>query len=61
MAVDYFHYLVVTGPHAAVGNFAHRIALVVNRRAGGATVQHDLPAFFGPILIGEWRSRRIQA
>ena len=39
MAVEYFHYLVVTGPPPAVKDFVHRIALVVTRRVAGATLR----------------------
>ena len=46
MAVDYFHYLVVTGPTPVVNEFVHRIALVVTRRVAGATFRHTVPFSF---------------
>lgn len=46
MAVDYFHFLVVTGPPPAVDDFVHRIALVVTRRIAGVSVQQTVPFSF---------------
>ena len=46
MAVDYHHYLVVTGPSAAVSAFARRIALVATRRVAGVARQTTVPFSF---------------
>lgn len=46
MAVDFFHFLVVSGPRADVVDFAHRIALVVTRRVAGVNVRLTVPFSF---------------
>jgi hypothetical protein len=46
LAVDYFHYLIVSGPRNAVADFAHRIALVVTRRVAGKTARQTVPFSF---------------
>lgn len=46
MAVDYFHYLVVTGARGPVDDFVHRIALVVDRRVAGESVRQTVPFSF---------------
>jgi hypothetical protein len=43
VAVDYFHFLVVSGPHPAVDDFVHRIALVVTRRVAGVNLEQTVP------------------
>jgi len=46
VAVDYYHFLVVSGPRPAVTDFVHRIALVIDRRAAGKTVRQEVPFSF---------------
>lgn len=46
MAVDYLHYLVVSGPLADVSGFADRIALVVSRKIAGSVRQTTVPFSF---------------
>jgi hypothetical protein len=46
VAVDYFHYLVVSGPRAAVNDFVYRIALVADRRVAGTNVRQTVPFSF---------------
>ena len=46
MAVDYYHYLLVSGSHAAVREFVHRIALVVDRRVAGTNSRQIVPFSF---------------
>lgn len=46
MAVDYHHYVIVSGPRTAVAEFSHRIALVVNRRVAGVRHQNIVPFSF---------------
>jgi hypothetical protein len=46
MAVDYFHFLVVSGHPAAVDDFVYRIALVINRRVAGKSLQQTVPFSF---------------
>jgi hypothetical protein len=46
MAVDYYHYLVVRGPAAAVRSFTDRIALVTTRRVAGVTQRQMVPFSF---------------
>jgi hypothetical protein len=46
VAVDYFHFLVVSGPRPAVDDFVHRIALVVTRRVAGVSGRQTVPFSF---------------
>src|SRR6187401_1599526 len=46
MAVDYYHYLLVSAGHAAVREFVHRIALVVDRRVAGTNSRQIVPFSF---------------
>ena len=46
MAVDYYHFLVVSGPRPAVTDFVHRIALVIDRRVAGQSVRQEVPFSF---------------
>ena len=46
MAVDYYHFLVVSGPRPAVTDFVHRIALGIDRRVAGKTVRQEVPFSF---------------
>ena len=46
MAVDYYHFLVVSGPRPAVTDFVHRIAPVVDRRVAGKVDRQEVPFSF---------------
>jgi hypothetical protein len=46
LAVDYYHYLVVSGSRKAVASFVDRIALVVTRRVAGVTRREVAPFSF---------------
>jgi hypothetical protein len=46
LAVDFHHFLVVSGSRAAIGDFVRRIALVVDRRVAGRSERQTVPFSF---------------
>ena len=46
MAVDYFHRLVVSGPHASVDLFRRQLRLVTSRTVAGHTWRERVPFSF---------------